>query len=948
MSVGMRPWRLWTLVGIAGLGLRSGVWPETGAAGPADSAKAEPAGEVLAEAEQAVRLGDLERAVELYGSLVAAEDVETAGRARLGLAGCQLRLGRLAEVEETLGVFFPKESLPGGGFRFPSSFLAGAHTLLGEVSLRRMDYRGALIHLFQSLLLHPTPSVLREAGEQVTSWSSPDDVRVQYEMILEERVERHELTEEQREQQVQFWGRCYEGYFLAYQGDVEGAEGVFRELLVQAPEGPLAGAFWMKLGDLAGGQGRGREALQNYAKALALAEQQGDEFPVARLHLGYQYQRSGDLRGAEEQFRRVWEGSPLQRPAVAAGLEMVSLYKSARRYDEALNVLQTLERRFPQNELGALERAAEWRARVFLARGDYAACEQQIGDLWANHPAARPVAAKLLVELALALVRGERLDQVQRVAERFRQEFPEQREQGILLQWVLVQALRRAGRADEAERVRQAVEEEQDQLFTQGSRSGAWRGASNEFLEMGDFLFLQLLEHGAAQGVYEQIIRREPGGSSVAATARLRLGRVYAEEGKTEEAVATYRQLIADYSRDRETCARAQLYIGYAYGKANEYERAYEELRKVREEYPEQTSLVAAAEKEAGLYLYYQGNYHEAIQQLERVLTDYPEERYNAAMALYPLGCSYFLCGKYEKAIEVFKRCMEEHPGAGFPVEAQFYQAVSYYLTEQYGESMAEMDKFIQASPTAPEMIVHALFIKGLCGLGRGEYPAALSLFQKINQVLPGAGASLAEACVRVTRQLMDMDKRYSGSDFGTRYLPLIKQAVIGMLRMSPAFLGDVVYYETCLKKAEEFLSQCERQEGAYQQLIHYLYSQGDYELAVQIGEEYLHSLPQNQAVAVAIGSDVGRSLEALGRYAEAAKVYEKMVTDNPTDADLSGAILYHVVQIYRRLNETAAAQAAAEKLLKEFPESNEAALVRDEAAQGREAPDHSQTMERR
>jgi tetratricopeptide (TPR) repeat protein len=167
----------------------------------------------------------------------------------------------------------------------------------------------------------------------------------------------------------------------------------------------------------------------------------------------------------------------------------------------------------------------------------------------------------------------------------------------------------------------------------------------------------------------------------------------------------------------------------------------------------------------------------------------------------------------------------------------------------------------------------------------------------------------------------------------------LIKQAAIAILKISPAFLGDVAYNKTRLKKAEEFLRQCESQEGAYQQLTHYLYSQGDYDLAVQIGEEYLRSLPRNQTVAAAIGGDVGRSLEALGRYAEAAKVYEKMVADNPTDTNLSAVIQYHVVQLYRRLDETAAARTAAEKLLKEFPESREAALIRDEVAQGQGSP---------
>lgn len=257
MSVGVRAWMFWGWAGIMAVGLGLGAWAEAEAAGPPDSAGAEAAGEVWAEAERAVRAGDLERAAELYGTLTAAGEAEASGRARLGLAACQLRLGRLAEAIGTLQGMFPQEGSPGDLSPFPSFLLAQAHALLAEGALRRMDYRGALIHLFHSLLLHPTPSVMREAGEQVTTWSSPEDVRAHYEMILGEEGGRQGLDEEQMEQRVQFWGRCYEGYFLAYQGGGGGGGGSFPGAAGAGPGGATGGGFLDEVGGFGGGAGAG-------------------------------------------------------------------------------------------------------------------------------------------------------------------------------------------------------------------------------------------------------------------------------------------------------------------------------------------------------------------------------------------------------------------------------------------------------------------------------------------------------------------------------------------------------------------------------------------------------------------------------------------------------------------------------------------------------------------
>ena len=64
--------------------------------------------------------------------------------------------------------------------------------------------------------------------------------------------------------------------------------------------------------------------------------------------------------------------------------------------------------------------------------------------------------------------------------------------------------------------------------------------------------------------------------------------------------------------------------------------------------------------------------------------------------------------------------------------------------------------------------------------------------------------------------------------------------------------------------------------------------------------------------------------------YERAVNVYERALRDNvATDKNLAAAVQYHVVMLYRMIGDVTAAKKAAEKLIEQFPDSQEAPLMK-------------------
>lgn len=751
------------LVGAMALGLWPGGWSALEAAAPAGPASAEPAGAVLAAAEGAVQEGDLEAAAELYRAAAAAEQPATALPVRLGLAACQLRLGQLAAAETTL-LSLTVSDLPADptlGGQIPAELgrkmLGRAYRWLAEVHQRRQDYSHALTLLLRGLLTSPGPSAMREAGEQACLYSYPEALQAEYETLLGEDAP----TEE--------WRRAHEAYFLAYEGALAAAREALEERLREDPDSPLAGAFWAKLGEVAKREGDPARAVECYEKALARAEGLGDEFAVARLHLGYLYEQVGRTEEAQKQFDRILERSPLEKPAVGAAVELANLHRTKKRFEAAWQSLAWLEAHFPENELGALRQAAEGRARVFLAQGDYARGEEALWNLAARFPQGRSTAAQLLVDLAERRVEEGPSEEAQRLLERVQAELADQQEQVVRARVIQGRAWAKAGEEEKAREVWQRLLEERSEspwAATAALELAQWHRQRQEYAEEvaayrwafehhpdseagqraaqeWPARLIEAEQEKEATAALEEVQARLVHHPQAVAEALVAAGDACCRRGLVDEGQRLYRQVESQFGGRpalAEVCARAWLHLGESFRTKGQAEEARAVLEELQAKYPE-TWEAGAAGLHLGRYHAQQGEREKAAEVMAATAERFRQIIWIAAPAWEQMGEMWETAGVFDRAEEAFRRVLQGYPGEGARcARAHLRLGRLYEKQQRHEEAEAQFQAAKAALENHPTEEAAAAGIE-LASLYRslGRYEEALAALDWVEERFAGA-----------------------------------------------------------------------------------------------------------------------------------------------------------------------------------------------------------------
>jgi tetratricopeptide (TPR) repeat protein len=166
--------------------------------------------------------------------------------------------------------------------------------------------------------------------------------------------------------------------------------------------------------------------------------------------------------------------------------------------------------------------------------------------------------------------------------------------------------------------------------------------------------------------------------------ARNNLGRAFAEEGKSEEAIAQYRRIL----EIEPGYAEARNNLGIALFKNGDLDGAIGEYRKTLETEPD----YLAARINLGNALGAKGLSDEAIAQYQKAIEISPDD----AEARYNLGVEYFQNGELDKAIEQYRKVLETNPDAD---QARNNLAIALYKKGQVGEAIQQYQKALETNP---------------------------------------------------------------------------------------------------------------------------------------------------------------------------------------------------------------------------------------------------------
>jgi tetratricopeptide (TPR) repeat protein len=334
--------------------------------------------------------------------------------------------------------------------------------------------------------------------------------------------------------------------------------------------------------------------------------------------------------------------------------------------------------------------------------------EREVWDLCGYYPAARPAAAKILVDLAEAQLKVSHLEEVRRLTEAVARELPEQEEECVRARVVAARALRQSGDVEGAAIALRAVIEEQPTQPWAGGAALELAGLSRERHDpaTAEGSYRWVLEHhqdsewaaAAAQGLPALLVETEQvkealaeletlaeqfaNRPDVAAEAWIAAGDALCAAARVEQGRQLYQEVAQRFPTAREPSARAALHLAESYQTTGQEEEAAPRFAQLRQDFPELWEAGAAG-LHLGRYYARQKDYDRAVEVWQQVLQAFPQVGWLAAPSLKELGLAYKETGEFEKSEEVLLRLRDEY--AQEVDEAASAQLHLGYLYEKQG-----------------------------------------------------------------------------------------------------------------------------------------------------------------------------------------------------------------------------------------------------------------------
>jgi len=209
---------------------------------------------------------------------------------------------------------------------------------------------------------------------------------------------------------------------------------------------------------------------------------------------------------------------------------------------------------------------------------------------------------------------------------------------------------------------------------------GDYLAATNKFEEA-----IEQYESVESEDLLEQAV-------FLAADANMKMGRY-------NNAISTLRNFLIDYP-DSELVPQAMFSISEAYVEGENYAEAEKMLASIIEKYDSPTNpLLPAAQLQIAFCKYYADDAEGMNNELAALVKKYPDS-IEAGDALYWQGYLFRNKTKYEDAAKVYKQLLEKYPSHNYAPEAAYLIGESYALDNKQAQAL---EGYLNAFNTFPE-----------------------------------------------------------------------------------------------------------------------------------------------------------------------------------------------------------------------------------------------------
>ena len=395
------------------------------------------------------------------------------------------------------------------------------------------------------------------------------------------------------------------GRALYYAGQPADALDRLRRFVDDFPDSPLRPDALYRVGDIHFQEqryGAAREAfrqlLEDYPESARAAE--------AQYAIGDAHYNAGEMEDAVQAYRTVLETYPESPSASEAASSLFFALNAAGQQDRADDLITAIADRVPEANMG--DRLRYHRARAAYQRGDSRRA-LRLFRTFVRTASTQALIPDAYYYLGLLYADTDQYDEAKNYLRQLTDQYPDSEyiSEGSLRLGEIYLDEGANEQAAAAYRTAAAQDDTRDEL-----RAQARYGQSQALLQLG--------RTSAADTLLSQILEAEPQGP-LRNAARLGLGRVRSEQGRTDEALDLYRRVIQ--ASDGETGAEALYRLGRQLRRQGDPQTAIRELERMPSLFAGHPEWEARAVLEQARAYRDQGETGQAVQLYDQVQQTY-------------------------------------------------------------------------------------------------------------------------------------------------------------------------------------------------------------------------------------------------------------------------------------------------------------------------------------
>ncbi len=569
---------------------------------------------------------------------------------------------------------------------------------------------------------------------------------------------------------------------------------------------------------------------------------------------------------------------PVETPATLA-IEQQTLYYLAQAHlgnQQPQAALQVLGRINPQTASPDTQRGAVLaRAVTLIELRQFAEAIALLQPMLVD-PQHHDDADNIRQHLVMAHARLDQLDQALELAEAISGTQPRKK-----LAWQAIHELAEAAyRAERFEIAERHFRELTDDQTSEAHRARGWSGIGWVHYQQGDL--------NAAASAFGRVMDQHPS-SRLAAESRLMQAKSWHQAGRTDEALAGYRRLIAA---------------------------------------PDAEEYRAAAFFDAAGLIESQGDRAAALLMLNRLTEEYPGfEEIDAA--LYRQAWLLYDLQRPIEANRVFQRISDQHRSSQYWADATFRLAENTVRDQRPADAERLLARLVEASETGPDILVHALYLQGQLAASAGRWDQIAAPLERLLAVAPDSPLRLpAEYWLAEARfQQRQWDR---AAESYTRLDDAIRTHREPWMAMIPLRRAQILVEQQQWDKAYELARSIAQQYPGFRQQYEADYvvgrclaMKGRFDEARQWYERVVRSAEGGQTETAAKSQwMIGESYLHQKDYAQAIHAYQR-VEDLFEFPRWQAAALLQAGKCYELQGESEEAALAFARIVRVYPDTS-------------------------